>query len=54
MSFLMKQQNMINLSQKQQKNQLEQKYVMDFFISETNDYIMYFFAGNTCGKGNHH
>ena len=37
MSLLMKQQNVINLSQKQQKNQLEQKYVMDFFISETNN-----------------
>ena len=33
MSLLMKQQNMINLSHKQQKNQLEQKCVMDFFIS---------------------
>ena len=30
---------MINLSHKQQKNQLEQKYViLDFFISETNNY----------------
>ena len=40
MSFFLKQQNTINLSHKQQKYQLEQKYVMDFFISETNQLLL--------------